>query len=638
MSGIAGIFHRDGQPLEAQALERMLAALAHRGPDGSGFWQTANLGLGQSRFVTASEAQVEQLPLLWAGGDLILCADARIDNRDELLDELDLKEHPAEASGDGGLILAAYEKWDQDCPARLVGDFAFAIWDQARKRLFCARDHIGVKPFYYHLTPKAFLFASEIKALLAIPTVPRRLNERRIAEYLRQDFEDKTDTSYQDIYRLPPAHSLIVTPERVQIHAYWSLDPDRSIRFGCDEEYIEAFREIFRQAVSCRLRSPLPPACALSGGLDSTAIACTARLLLGEAKPVHTFSAIYPGFPPDDRQKIDEQAHIRAVVETGGFTAHFVQADRYSSLADLPRLLWHLDEAYFAPTLNLHWALYDSVRQHGLRVFLDGSDGDETVSHGLERLTDLARAGRWLRLVREARMLSGRALRPSQAGRIIWKHGIRPLVPAGLLSFFRLLYGMGSKKKTSISILNPAFARRMGFEAQELEPGQASAPIHDTARQRHAQRLNSGLIPYALELLDKVAAAFTIEARYPFFDRRLLEYCLALPAEKKLGQGWTRLILRQSLAGLAPGEIQWRSTKADFSPSLVRGLLTFERQRMEHVICGEAESLAPYIDLPAVQSAYQSFLANSGQSFAEAQVIYSVLMLHSWLETADLKP
>ncbi len=197
---------------------------------------------------------------------------------------------------DAELVLRAYECWGEDCPNRLLGDFAFAIWDARNQRLFCARDYVGVKPFYYHRSASFFAFGSEIRAVLALDAVPRRLNESRLADFLVEelDREDEESTFYQDVQRLPAGHSLTVSPGRFAVRDYWNLKAPPVLKLGSLREYGEAFREIFVDAVRCRLRSTHPVGSTLSGGIDSSSVVCTIReLLAAELKePLHTISLV----------------------------------------------------------------------------------------------------------------------------------------------------------------------------------------------------------------------------------------------------------------------------------------------------------------------------------------------------------
>lgn len=184
MSGIAGIYYPDGRPVDRTDLERMGAAIAHRGPDGEGVWSNGPVALGHRMLWTTPESLQERLPRLSATGDFVLTADARIDNRDDLVAALDLSDRPTSEVTDSQLILAAYEKWGTSCSEKLLGDFAFAVWDSRRQQLFCSRDPMGIKPFYYYHTAGVFAFASEIQALLCLDGVPRRLNEVKVADFL----------------------------------------------------------------------------------------------------------------------------------------------------------------------------------------------------------------------------------------------------------------------------------------------------------------------------------------------------------------------------------------------------------------------------------------------------------------------
>lgn len=277
MSAIAGIYYLDGQPVDPADLGRMLETLAHRGSDRVGVWSEGHIGFGHRMLWTTPESLQEQLPLVNQTGDLAIAADARIDNRDELIAALGLMDRPSDKITDSQLILAAYEKWGDRCPEKLLGDFAFAIWDGRSQRLFCARAPMGVKPFYYYRSSRLFVFASEIKALLCLVEVPRLLNELKVAYHLALLFEDQAITFYQNIWRLLAAHSITIGCEETQIRRYWSSDPTREVRLHSDQEYAEAFREIFTEAVRCRLRSAFPVGSTLSGGLDSSSIASTLR-------------------------------------------------------------------------------------------------------------------------------------------------------------------------------------------------------------------------------------------------------------------------------------------------------------------------------------------------------------------------
>jgi asparagine synthase (glutamine-hydrolysing) len=622
MSGIAGLYRLvAGDPVAAD-LERMTAALAHRGPDGSGAWSQDAVGLGHRMLWTTPESRTEPLPLSAREGALAITADARLDNRAELRVALGLDDREV---GDAALILRAYERWGEQCPERLLGDFAFVIWDGRRRALFCVRDHFGVKPFYYHRAPRLFAFASEIKALLRLPEVPRRLNETRVADYLAPIVEDREITFYDGILRLPPAHTLRVSPEGAEVRCYWTLDSSREVRLGSDEEYAEAFRELFVDAVRCRMRTAGPVGSMLSGGLDSSSIVCVARALAaaGDGGPLHTFSAIFPDVP-----SCDERPFIDAVLAGNGVVPHAVRGDLVSPLADLERVLRHEDEAFFAPNLFIHWALYAAAEQQGVRVVLDGFDGDTTLWPSLTYLSELARAHRWRALVSEARGLSKSLNRPA------WRFllaGVRPLAPEPARRAWRSL-----RRRPAFTLtptIRPEFARRIGLEARAATL-LADRRVARTSRHEHWIRITAGLFPTVLEEVDRAAAAFSLEPRYPFFDRRLLEFCLALPAEQKLFRGWTRIVMRRAMGDLLPTEVRWRG-KANLSEVLTRGLRVFEQDRLGNLVRNPGV-LEEYVTIASLRDAYQRYTCGGVQEPNLAVWRASVLAL--WLRSASLAP
>ena len=635
MSGIVGIFFRDGRTVDPTELSQMVGTISHRGPDGSGIWHTGSVGLGHCMLWTTPESLHEQLPLVNSTGDVILTSDARIDNRKELLTALAMYDQPAHEISDSEIILRAYEKWGESCPEKLLGDFVFAIWDKRLKKIICARDHMGMRSFYYYLSEKIFVFASEIKALIQLPHVPSRINEVRIADYLAQVYADKTSTLYQQIFRLPPAHCMTVVAKQYQVNSYWSLDLSNDLQLKSDEEYACSFYEIFEEAVRCRLRSAYKIGFALSGGLDSSSIVCSARHLNSKfsEQPIQTFSAIFPGLQQEELQKIDERKYIQTVLSMGGFSPHYIRADNVSPLTDFDKLLSFTDEIYFAPNLFMYWVLYSAAKKDGVRVYLDGIDGDVTVSHGFEHMTDLFRTGRWKSLLTEAAAISSQSIISAKPRQIIWQHGIRPLIPESIINIKRTLW---RKEPLQWHLVNPDLVHRIDYRdrIQSLKNG---GPAHRlNAREVHESELNAAYLTLNLELLDKVKAAFSLDLRLPFFDRRLVEFCLAIPPDQKLSQGWTRNIFRRAMDGILPEEVQWRSTKAFFNANFKRALLEYERETLDRIILSEMEIIEPFVNLPALHTAYHRFVDQPSSGVRDAFIVYSAITLALWLKNVGV--
>ncbi|MCU0565402.1 MAG: lasso peptide isopeptide bond-forming cyclase [Oculatellaceae cyanobacterium Prado106] len=638
MSGILGLFYRDRRSVTAAEMSDMMTCLSHRGGDGSGTWiEGCCVGLGHQMLWTTPESLLEKQPLVQSS--YVLTADARIDNRDELIAELGLTA-PVEKITDSDLILAAYEKWQEACPEHLLGDFAFAIWDQHKQQMFCARDHFGVKPFYYHCTDQVFVFASEIKALLAIASVPRELNEARVANYLLTEFDDTSITFYQDIFRLPPAHTLTVCADSLQTNLYWQLNPYQSLQFETAEQYAEEFRKIFTEAVRCRLRSALPVGSMLSGGLDSSSITCVASRLLAGQK-LSTFSALFEQVP-----ECDERPYIHAVLEQENLASHDIHGDRISPLIDLDRVMWHQDQPLSAYNLYLNWSLYKVAQGCNTRVILDGFDGDSTVSHGTAYLKDLLQARQWLRLYQEIRGLTEH-FNPKFRGmfwQILWRSKVRgaiakipPLhkVQRAVNKIWRWLKPAAPQNSIAWDdTIHPDFIQRLQLETRRQQNLISIPQDLSAAKAEHYYNLVRGVMPHTLENLDHAAAAFSIELRFPFWDKRLIEFCLAIPPEQKMGQGWTRLVMRQAMAGILPESVQWRKGKANMGFGFDYSFLAYERDR-----------LAGFWDYPWKSASYLNFgrLRLTGERFlnqtfhdSDVSNLWQAMNLSLWLEQTAL--
>lgn len=649
MSAIVGVYKVNGQPVDPTHVARMLGTLTHRGPDGCGSWVQGAVGLGHRMLHTTPESLHERQPLSDKAGNMVLTCDARIDNREELIRSLDLTGRRSGEITDSELVLAAYEKWGEACPKYLLGDFGFALWDARRQALFCARDHFGLKPFYYHASDRVFAFGSEIKALVCLPDVPCRLNETRVFDFLMSEYDDKEITFYQGILRLPPAHTLTVTREGTRLECYWELDPGRELNLRSDAEYAEGFREVFTDAVRCRLRSAFPVGSMLSGGLDSSSITCVARDLLMESQRglLHTFSAIF-----DDTPECDERRYINAVLARGGFSAHAFQAGEISPLVDVERVLWHLDEPLSANNLNLVWSVYRSAADQNVRVVLDGLDGDTTVSHGEGYLTELARSGRWLRLIREAHAYNNRKGRPAggHLRRLVRQHGraglIRSFGPLGRDYYSRAVSRSRTRARNAPAPLhwNPGtpplnYTSAMAAGARErLERfSRDRSETIETEREAHFRSLNRGVCTHMLGEMEHAAAAFSLEARSPFCDRRLIEYCLSLPGNQKLDSGWDRIVLRRSMDGVLPPDVQWRPGKVNFTSYFDRGLVAHESGRLASLLLQGGAELEPYLDVELLRPICRGLLSspdNAGEY--DTTAVWKAASLALWLRQAGL--
>ena len=287
MSGICGVIYFNGG-VASKEVETMIAKIKHRGPNGVEVWQEANAGLAHLMMHITPESVYETQPLI--DKHLILVADARIDNRQELISALKL----ANDATDSAIIMAAYKAWGTEMANRLIGDFAIVIWDSEKQEIVCVRDHVGARPLYFvHKSGQFFAFASEMKALLALDSVSATLNQTEVACYLSSmsDFRYFTGrTIYADITALKAAHWMTVTKDGLKEQYYWDLNLHKFDHLKTDEDFVRAFRDAFIEAVRCRIRTPFEVASHLSGGLDSSSVSAVAnQILQKEGRTLHTY-------------------------------------------------------------------------------------------------------------------------------------------------------------------------------------------------------------------------------------------------------------------------------------------------------------------------------------------------------------
>ena len=623
MSGITGMLRFDGGPVPERDLGRMNAAIDHQGPDGEWTWRDGPVGLGHQRFETTPEATYAGSPP--ERGGLAITLDGRIDNRGALLAELPVEGRASEVPDDE-LVLAAYERWGKACPERLVGAYAFVVWDSTRKRLFAARDHVGLRPLYYYHDGDMFAFGSEMKALWTLDGVPRRLDDVRLLHHLCRQFESDERTFYEDVHRLPPGHTLVADGTGVATSQYWTFDPDRTVDLDSDEAYAERFRELFTEAVRCRLRARGPVGSTLSGGLDSSSIVATADVLCdhgNEEPPLYTYSAV---FDPEELPESDEREYVQAVLDRCPVWSRFIRGDRLDPLGDIETVIELGESPEVGNNFYLHWNIYREAGDDGVRVLLDGNGGDMVVSHGIGFLPELLASGRWLRLAREQRALEKKSEHGLSVRNLLLGRTLVPLLPSTVRK--AILRVRNDEVRDALNpTLAPEFVARTGNRDSLLD-AHISQPR--TARRRHYRQIRGGVLVSLLERLDKVSKAFGVEPRYPFFDRRLMEYCLALPPEQKIRRGWTRYVLRNAMDGVLPREVQWRAGKGNLAPSFWQALRQYSRDDVEDVLFADDPCMAEFVDVDRARAGYEAFVDGDRQGL---ETVWYPVLLEKWLRS-----
>ncbi len=534
MSGIAGVVRLDGAPVDRGLLRRMTDAMATRGPDGQRIWSDGPVGLGHALLSTTVEPETLQPAGL--DGCVWITADARIDGRADLVTQLESRGRgDVRAASDAQLILHAYLSWGENCVEHLLGDFAFAIWDGRSRTLFCARDHFGVKPFYYARVRDGFVFSNSLDCVRLHPGVSDSLNELAVADFLLFCWNrDPATTFFADVQRLAPAHRLTCGPAPLCPTRYWTLPADGRVRYRRSRDYVDHFRQLLSEAVSDRLRQHRVGV-SMSGGLDSTSVAATAQHLLaksGTPFQVRAHTVVFDALIPDEERRF---AQIAA--ESLGVAISFLPADGDRPLegwdqADLP-----MPEPTDDPFLRLRSRLLSRAASHS-PVLLSGEGADELLWGSY--VTDLLRGMPSLELAADiARSLVVHRRRPAAGLRYALEKWFRPgpaLPPYPLW-------------------VDRAFTDRLDLRRRWAHVHGADSRGHHPLRAEAYGRLDGAIWAWYCEASDPGVTGVPIETRYPFLDVRLVSYLLAIPP---LPWCIDKQILRQAMRGTLPETIRLR--------------------------------------------------------------------------------
>lgn len=633
MSGLCGIVHFNGSPVEQPSLERMAQAAAHRGPDGIRYWCKGRAGLAHLALDITPEEQSDQQPL--SEGPLALTADLRLDNRPDLISTLKAKGHLAEdRPTDVEVLEAAYRCWDTDCAEHLLGDFAFAIWDAQRRRLYAARDPMAMRPLYYRREPDRFLFASEVKQILAAPGVTSCRSESAIANHLAGRFRPLERTFYEGIRQLKPAHALVVDRAGCHTWRYWDIDPDEQIRYDDEREYAEHFRELFKDAVRCRLRAAKPVGLMLSGGLDSTSVAATAGQLLknGESScsSFYTYSWAFSELTQCDERSISDQ-----VVQYYDLPATSIDAEAAAPLEQYPADTPDPDEPFAGVYDVLLRRVLDSARSDGVGRMLSGHRGDVVVGAGIYDYIGLFLSGRWCTLGRELQAHSRRRDTPLReiASRYLRSPLLKALWPKGRAAWLRQpmrrLYRTLRPASSSPSYpdwVQPEFAEHYGL-SDEATPVRVPSGLRSYARR---QRYRAALMPMQMRVatrFERLCARAGLAYADPWSDRRLVEFALTVPQRALSRAGDNKRLARTAMRGIIPEEARQNAGKTSPKPLYERALKERAQETVWELLTNTYAEAHGYIDEDALRTYYERYLRGE----AEDHRFWYVLTLEMWL-------
>jgi asparagine synthase (glutamine-hydrolysing) len=531
VSGICGAVGLHGPP-DAHRVERMTSWLARRGPDGRGTWHGARAAFGHALLDTTDFTVRDEQPCTLDGAQWVV-ADARLDGRAELLHALAGAGEPARRDAtDAQLLLHAWRAWGEDCPAKLVGDFAFAVWDEARQVLFCARDHLGVKPFFYAHSGGAFVFASALDCLRREGGVADALDELAIADFLLFEVSQEPGaTVFAAIRRLPPAHSIAVSASGTRIRRYWEVPMAQLAPARPDGEWLEEFDALLQAAVADRI-GPSRVSVLMSGGLDSPAMASVAQR---RGARVHAFTSVY------DRMFADDERHYSSLAARFmGIPIRHRAADDYALFENYAALAFHFPEPANAPFAAADLDLYADAAGHS-RVSLTGWDGDTLLAESPRPyFAALAAQRRWRALL--GAMARFALDNPASASRSVWLRVRRRAHVAAQAPAFP-------------TWLNDDFVARLRLHERWEDAVQARGPRDALRPYAHRILLQMQKLASFFEAVDASRTGVALEMRHPMFDLRLLRFCLALPTVP-----WCidKAILRRWLRGRLPEAVRRR--------------------------------------------------------------------------------
>jgi asparagine synthase (glutamine-hydrolysing) len=616
MSAFGGILNLDCKPIDRQMLETMSNALTCNGPDAAGQYVNGAIGMVYRAFWTNKESRQEQQPLVTDQGH-VLTWDGRLDNRSELIRLLE-DQRFGDAS-DADLVMASFRKWGIKCLSKLIGDFALSLWERRSRTLFLARDHAGPRPLYYHRSGDEFVWASELRVLLALRGSQLEVNDEFVAGYLSHQITNAL-TPYQHVYAVLPGHVATVHEGAVRVERFWGPDPNYEIRYQTDAEYEEHFRQLFRESVRCRMRVDGPVWTALSGGLDSSAITCMAHEILKsgdcEASDVKTVSFVY-----DLSSSSDERDFIASVEEKIGATGFHVRESEYPPLSVFP----DRSRISFPDGLDCHFArhkaLFEEMNKVRGRVLLTGHGGDEMLHSGASptlELRDRIAQYQPLQLHRTLREWCAFSRKPYVG--LLWQEGIVPSLPLKL----QVLLDHRAHMRVP-RWLNEGFVKRLSLRERKFDVENVFGFKLPSSRSQSLAYLS------VVKLAARAAyrSRGSIEVSHPYMHRPLVEFIHAIPLKQKMRPGETRSLMRRALKNLLPPKVLHRKTKRGPDEAALRALGR-EWPQLERMLTNSRAEMHGYVDGKTLLNAFETARHGKGDTN-----LFVIISLELWLRSLE---
>lgn len=603
MCGICGYYSKK-QEEKRELLKKMGKAIEHRGPNDVGYFFEGGLGLCHRRLSILDLSERGHQPMETLERYVIVF-NGEIYNYIELRIELEENGYVFHTGTDTEIIPAAFDLWGESCVNHFNGMWAFCLWDEQKKTLFCARDRFGVKPFYYYMDENRFVFASEIKAILCDDTINRVANEPIIYDYLTQGLVEHTDeTFFKDIFKLPPGCFMTIGSQMdIEIKQYYDVQFSNLTKGRLEQKDIEEFKKLFTDSVNVRLRADVPIGSCLSGGLDSSSIVCCMdELLQKEEKNTeqHTFS-----FCTEDK-RIDERRYMEAVTKQTNTIPHQIFSSETDMKKELRELIYYQDEPFSSTGMYASYCVYRAARQSGITVLLDGQGADEILCG-----------------YRKSRVYYVKKL-------LNEKH---------YLKAFREFCGSISQVKSSMFLKNDILKLKKilskgdsgsteGYLKKDFCEKESG---YDYSRKEDFQHNDVYVVslPALLRYADRNSMAFSVESRLPFLDYRLVEFCASLPLEKKIHGGWSKYIMRKSLK--MPEVIKNRKDKIGFAtPEDI--WLKKERNSFREIFKAEEIRSAKFVDVDKLLQEWDKILDENN-----ASGLFRYICLELWMREFQVR-
>ncbi len=654
MCGITGIVALNGGSLDLGVLQRMNDVQAHRGPDGEGFlvswpesggfcstflprterWRAGPrpvVGLGHRRLAILDLSDRGLQPMSIGSSNTWIVFNGEIYNHLELREDLEARGCFFTTRTDTEVLLQAYLQWGEDCLEHLQGMFAFAIWDGEQGRLFCARDRLGIKPFYYALLGDHFIFASEIKGLLQFPGLAAQPDDEAVLGFLIHgncDYRERT--IFRGVSALPAAHALTVEPGKrhLAIQNYWEPAPQPA--GGSDEERVAMLRDLLLRTTRSHLISDVQAGSCLSGGLDSSAVVGLIGEILRDqpeaatavGDSLYTFTSCY------DYPELDERTYALEVAQSVGATPHLVFPSADDFWDSFGRMAWHHDMPSSSMSFYAQWRVMRAAREAGVKVLLDGQGGDEVFGgYAKFRYAYLASLLRSGRLATAGREVWG-SLRQRDLYLLDVRRGYRYLPPR-----LRRLLGVDSLLR---HILRADWGTAVSTEStpatrwwRHAASGGGRANPWTVMQAVQLEDILTDTLPLLLRMEDRSSMAFSIEARVPLLDHKLVEFGLSLPDHLKIQGGTSKFAVRQATRGLMPETVRLRRTKLGFAGADRRWLSGDLKSRVRDLLESDLRC-ERFVDPVALRRWYGSPAALGANSEAYGS-LFRVLALEMWM-------